>query len=160
MIFGLGGIIKALVTFITVVVVLGGLWYIINLKANLAISEQNNIRLQDSIKEQHSLIEQMNKDFNTIQETNRFLAEENEKQKKDVSALTRKFDKRDFGAFVYNNPDKAQELINRGTINALRCLELASGAPLNENEKKAKSPMEANRECPSLINRYYTAPIN
>jgi hypothetical protein len=37
-------------------------------------------------------------------------------------------------------------------------MELASGSPLNEAEKAAKTPMEANRECPSLIDSDYTAP--
>jgi hypothetical protein len=56
-------------------------------------------------------------------------------------------------------PAVVEKLVNRGTKNALRCMELAAGAPLTEAEKAAKTPMEANRECPSLINSDYTAPI-
>ena len=52
-----------------------------------------------------------------------------------------------------------EKLVNRGTRNALRCMELAAGAPLTEAEKAAKTPMEANRECPSLIDSDYTTPI-
>jgi len=40
----------------------------------------------------------------------------------------------------------------------MRCIELASGAPLNEKEKNAKTPTEANRECPALINPAYSNP--
>lgn len=155
--FGIGAIIRSVMYLIIVLVVVGGLWYIINIKADLATSEANNQKLKDATAAQGALIESMQKDIKQIQETNTKLQEENAKQKKDVDALSRKFDKRDFGAFVSNNPQKAQELINRGTTNIMRCLELASGAPLNEKEKSAKSPTEANRECPSLIDSDYVS---
>jgi hypothetical protein len=45
----------------------------------------------------------------------------------------------------------------RGTKNALRCLELATGSPLTEEEKNAPTPLEANRECPALINPNYSS---
>jgi len=77
-----------------------------------------------------------------------------------VDALSKKFDKRDFGVFASSQPEKVEELINRGTKNALRCLELASGAKLTEEEKNAKSPIEANRECPSLIDPRFTPILN
>ena len=138
----------------------GSLWYITNLKADLAVSELNNQKLEEATKSQNELIEQMQADIAQIQQINSDLQEQNAKQKKDVDALAKKFDKRDFGSFVATNPEKSQELINRGTTNVLRCLELASGAPLNEKEKSAKTPTEANRECPNLIDSDFSAPTN
>lgn len=149
--FGIGAIIKALIYLVIVAVIAGGLWYLINLKANLATSEANNAKLQDAMIAQNQLIESMQKDITQIQETNKQLQEQNQKQKQDVDALSKKFEKRDFGTFAAEQSLKAETLINRGTKNALRCLELASGAPLNQNELSAKTPIEANRECPSLI---------
>ena len=136
----------------------GGLWYITNLKADLAISEMNSKRLEEATQQQNTLIQQMQVDIATIQQMNADLQVQNEKQKRDVDDLAKKFDKRDFGTFVANQSEKAQQLINRGTKNVFRCLELASGAPLNETEKKAKTPTEANRECPSLIDNNFSAP--
>ena len=141
-------------------VVGGGLWYVTNLKADLAVSELNNQKLEEATKSQNELIEQMQVDIAQIQQINSDLQEQNAKQKKDVDALAKKFDKRDFGSFVATNPEKSQELINRGTTNVLRCLELASGAPLNEKEKSAKTPTEANRECPNLIDSDFSSPAN
>ena len=149
--------IKPLIYLVIVIVIAGGLWYVMNLKADLAISEANNQKLQDGIKEQQSLIEQMQRDIVQIQETNKQLAEQNEKQKQDVATLSSKFSKRDFGALAAEKPAVVEKLVNRGTANAMRCLELASGAPLNEKEKNAKTPTEANRECPTLINPSYSA---
>ena len=150
--------IKPLIYLVIVIVIAGGLWYAINLKADLAISEANNQKLQDGIKEQAALITQMQQDITQIQETNKQLAEQNEKQKQDVATLSSKFSKRDFGALAAEKPAVVEKLVNRGTVNAMRCLELASGAPLNEKEKNAKTPTEANRECPALINPSYSAP--
>ena len=152
--------IKWIVIALILVGVAGGMWYVTNLKADLAISQENNKKLEEGVKAQHALIEQMQVDVKKIQETNVELRKENEKQKQDVDALAKKFDKRDFGGFAAANSKKAEELINRGTKNALRCLELASGSPLNETEKNAKSAVEANRECPSLVDPNYKSVIN
>jgi predicted phage gp36 major capsid-like protein len=156
---GIGGAIKAIVYLVIVVVIAGGLWYVMNIKADLATSEANNQKLQDAIQVQKELIEQMQKDVEQIQETNKQLAEQNEKQRQDVATLSSKFSKRDFGALAAEKPAVVEKLVNRGTANVMRCLELASGAPLNEKEKAAKTPTEANRECPSLIDNDYKAPM-
>ena len=152
--------IRMVLILVIIGVVVGGLWYITNLKADLAVSELNNQKLEEATKAQNELIEKMQADIAQIQQINSDLQEQNAKQKKDVDALAKKFDKRDFGSFVATNPEKSQELINRGTTNVLRCLELASGAPLNEKEKSAKTPTEANRECPNLIDSDFSSPAN
>jgi cell division protein FtsB len=156
---GIGGAIKAIVYLAIVVVIAGGLWYVMNIKADLATSEANNQKLQDAVNVQKDLIESMQRDIVQIQETNKQLAEQNEKQKQDVATLSSKFSKRDFGALAAEKPAVVEKLVNRGTANVMRCLELASGAPLNEKEKAAKTPTEANRECPSLIDNDYKAPM-
>ena len=158
--FAIGPIIKAISTLVVVLVVAGGLYYISDLKAALAISQINEQKLEDGIKAQNELLESMKKDILAIQQTNEDLRKQNEKQKQDVDALARKFDKRDFGAFSLANVEKAQELIDRGVMNALRCLELATGSPLTEAEKNAPTPIEANRECPALINPNYNSLTN
>jgi hypothetical protein len=156
--FGIGGAIKAIVALIIVVVLAGGAWYVTGLRADLAVSEANSAKLQEGIQQQQALMEQMREDIATIQKTNAELSAQNERQKKDVESLSRKFDKRDIGALAAEKPEVIEKLVNRGSVNALRCLELASGAPLNDREKSAKTPTEANRECPGLIDSDYTAP--
>lgn len=154
MIFDIGSIIKTIAVLIIVTIILGSLWYISNLKANLAVSEMNNQTLQDSIKEQHALIEKMQKDIEDIQKINKEINKFNEELRKDTENLAKKFSTKDLGVIAAEKPNVVERLINRGTENAMRCLELASGAPLTEEEKK-KTPSEANRECPNLINPAY-----
>lgn len=158
--FPIGSIIKLALVFAIIATIAGGVYYITGLRAELAISEANNAKLEEGIAAQTELIASMQKDIAQIQETNKQLQKENEQQKKDVDALAKKFDKRDFGVFAAAQTEKAEALINKGTINVLRCLELASGAPLNEAERAAESPMEANRECPALIDPSFKPILN
>jgi len=151
--------IRMLLIVVIVTIIAGGLYYVINLKADLATSEANNQQLVEATREQNMLIEQMKQDVAAIQQANADLQAQTEKQRQDVATLSTKFSKRDFGALAAEKPEMVERLVNRGSKNALRCMELAAGAPLNEQELAAKTPMEANRECPSLIDSDYTAPV-
>lgn len=155
---GIFAVLRLVLITVIVAVIAGGLWYVINIKADLAVSESNNQKLVQATEAQKLLIDSMQADIKQIQETNQQLSEQNEKQRRDVETLNSKFSKRDFGALAAEKPEIVERLVNRGTKNALRCMELASGAPLTDAEKNAKTPMEANRECPSLIDSDYTAP--
>jgi hypothetical protein len=42
--------------------------------------------------------------------------------------------------------------MNKGSVNAQRCIEIASGAELTEKEKNATKKSEINSECPSIAN--------
>ena len=147
--------IKPLIYLVIVLVIAGGFYYITDLKANLAVSEMNNKLLEDGLKQQAELIEKMQKDVEQIKTINEDLSKQKEDLQKDKDTLTSKFSKRDFGALAAEKPKVVERLVNRGTENAIRCVELASGAPLNEKEKNAKTPTEANRECPNLIDKNY-----
>ena len=155
---GVFSLIKMLVILAIVGILAGGAWYVTGLRADLAVSEENNKKLEDGIRQQQALIEQMKMDFEMIQKTNEVLQAQNEKQRQDINNLQTKFN--DFGSRAAANPEAAAKAMNRGTANALRCVELASGAPLNEREKQAKSPKEANRECPALIDPDFSPSLN
>jgi len=45
--------------------------------------------------------------------------------------------------------------MNVATRNAMRCLEIASGAPRTQAELAAKNSSEINKECPALANPNY-----
>lgn len=156
--FGIGGAIKAAAALVITLTLVLAFWHVSNLKAELAISEANNAKLEEGIKTQQEAMERMKADIAQIQEINASLEADKRKLEADKDALVNKFNKNDFGAISAAKPKIAERLVNRGTVNALRCLELASGAPLNEKELNAKSPTEANRECPNLIDPNYTSP--
>jgi hypothetical protein len=123
----------------------------------------NNKTLKDGIEQQQKLIEQMQKDVAQIQEINADLANEADRQKKEMRDLVDRFnvnargESRDFGAIAAARPGVVERLVNRGTASAMRCLAIASGAPHTEAELAAKTSSEVNRECPSLANPNFIA---
>ena len=162
---GIIPLIRALVILATIITVAAGGYYIINLKADLAISESNNTQLRAGIAEQQALMARMQADIATIQDANRGLAETAAQQRADVDALSRKFSQdskgtpRDFGQFAAGRPELVERLVNRGTRNAMRCLELASGAPHTSEELAATTSSEINKECPSIANPNYRGAV-
>ena len=161
--FDIGASIKAIVALVIVALLAAMGWYVTHLKADLAISQSNNEKLRDGIREQKELLKQMVEDIAAIQQINRDLSTVVERHKAEVDALSKKFSQdakgqpRDFGQFAKEKPELVERLVNRGTKNAMRCLEIASGAPRTEAEINAKTATEINKECPAIANPNYKA---
>lgn len=140
----------------------GGFMYVKTLKSDLAISEANNAKLQDSVAEQKAVIEQQAKDFKSILAANKELEEKNKVLQKEFAALDERFNKingkgevRDIGKLAVEKDKAVERVINNATNKAMRCVEIAMGSPLTEKEKNATKKSEINAECPSLANPNY-----
>jgi type II secretory pathway pseudopilin PulG len=161
MIFDVGSTVKAIAALLIVAIIAGGAWYVTGLRADLAVSRANAEKLQDGIRAQQELITQIRRDVAKIQNINSELQQENQRQQAEIRALSDRFnvnargEARDFGAIAAARPGSVERLVNRGSDNARRCLEIASGSPLTEQEKNAKTSSEINRECPTLANPLY-----
>ena len=159
--WGIGSTIKAIVALLIVAILAIGGWYVMNLKADLAISQENARQLQQGIKDQQELMAQMREDITKIQRANVELIALTAQQRAEVEALRLKFSQdargrpRDFGQLAAERPETIQRLMNAATRNAMRCLEIASGSPRTESELAAKNSSEINKECPSLANPNY-----
>ena len=77
--------------------------------------------------------------------------------KKDLQELDKRFTKknRDIGKLAIERTKAIERIINKGSANAARCVELASGAEHTEKELKATLKSEINPECPALANPNY-----
>jgi len=161
--FGIGSTIKIIAVLIIVLTMAAGLWYVTGLRADLAVSRANAEKLQQGIEQQQALMEQMRTDIAKIQVINNELNQEAARARDEIRDLTNRFnvnargENRDFGALAAAKPAVIERAVNRGTVNAMRCLEIASGAPLTEAERNAKNSSEINRECPTLANPLYRA---
>lgn len=140
----------------------GGFMYVKNLQKNLAISEANNAKLEQSVESQKAVITQMKADFEAQAKINKKLTELNETLKKEYTALDQRFNKingqgevRDIGKLAEERTKAVERIINKGTVNAQRCVEIAMGSPLTEKEKNATKKSEINSECPSIANPNY-----
>ena len=146
-----------LITLVMVIGLAGGAAYIYKLKADNATLKANQIELEKGIAEQTKVLEQQKKDFNAILESNKKLNVLISTFKKDLDELDKRFNKkrRDVGKLAISRPETIQRIINKGSDNAARCVELASGAEHTEEELKATLKSEINPECPSLANPNY-----
>jgi DNA repair exonuclease SbcCD ATPase subunit len=153
--------VRAIAILMVVVICAAGLWYVTGLRADLAVSEENSKKLTDAIGQQEAAISQMRQEQQQIRNINNQLNTTIQLQNRDLTNLQDRFtqnaagEKRDFGKTAAAKPDALERAVNRGTVNALRCLEIASGSPLTEIEKAASKPSEINRECPALANPSY-----
>lgn len=129
--------------------ILAGLWYISNLQANLAISEENNKKLTTAVQDQQVLIDNQVKDIESIQNTMVAINEQRIELQNKLNELDEKFNisangtSRDFGKITRAKPSLINKIIDKATDNANRCFELATGSPIKEGEK--------NSECQDLI---------
>jgi uncharacterized membrane protein len=115
----------------------GGVTYVYKLKADLATSEANNAKLEDSVEEQKAVIAQQVLDIDSIRTAMKEQAELSKRLNASIKDLRDKFtkvnasgEKRDIGNLAEQKPKLMQRAINKGTKNALRCMEIAMGSPL------------------------------
>ena len=140
----------------------GGFMYVKNLKSDLATSEANNLKLEQSIDSQKAVIQQMKADFEAMTKIKAEIEKQNLILKAEFKALDQKFNKingkgevRDIGDLATKRPESVEKIINKGSNNAMRCQEIAMGSPLTEKEKNATKKSEINSICPSIANPNY-----
>jgi chromosome segregation ATPase len=137
--------------------VIGAGAYVMKLQRDNVILKENAIKLESAVAEQKNLIENQKKDFEEILTANKKMNELVNNLKKDLDDLDKRFNKgeRDIGKLAIERTGAIERVINKGSDNATRCIEIASGSPLNEEEKNATKKSEINPECPSIANPAY-----
>ena len=136
---------------------LGAGAYVLKLQRDNVILKENAVKLESAISEQKQVIENQKKDFAEILEANKKINELVGNLKKDLDDLDKRFSKkdRDIGKLAIERTGAIERVINKGSDNATRCIEIASGSPLTEEEKNATKKSEINPECPSIANPAY-----
>ena len=135
----------------------GGGFYVMKLRSDNAILKANQIKLESAVAEQQELITKQKEDFKEILAANQKMNELVGALKKDLDDLDKRFNKnnRDFGKLALEKTNAIERIINKGSVAAARCIEIASGAELTEEEINATKKSEINRECPSIANPNY-----
>ena len=124
----------------------GGYLYINKLQKDNATLKSNQIKLESAVEDQKAVIESQAEDFKKIRSTLTKLEEENAKLQKDKQDLSKRLGKHDIGNLAENKPKLVEKIINGASKSAARCVEIASGSPLTEEELNGTP----NRECPSF----------
>ena len=124
----------------------GGYWYVQKLQKDNAILKENQIKLETAVADNNAVIEQQTKDLKKIRTTLKEVEETNAKLQADRDALNNRLGKHDIGNLAENKPGLVEKIINKASDSAARCVEIASGSPLTDEELNGKP----NRECPSF----------
>ena len=124
----------------------GGYLYVTKLQKDNAILKNNQVKLETAVAESNQVIEQQTKDLKQIRSTLKEIEEENAKLQADRDSLNKRLGKHDIGNLAENKPGLVEKIINKASDSAARCVEIASGSPLTEEELNGTP----NRECPSF----------
>ena len=137
--------------------VIGGGVYVMKLRSDNAILKANQLKLESAVSEQKELIENQKKDFEEILIANKKMNDLVNVLKKDLEDLDKRFNKknRDVGKLAIQKTESIERITNGASALATRCIEIASGSPLTEEEKNATKKSEINSECPSIANPNY-----
>ena len=154
--FGISTIIKLLLILLIIGSLLAAGWYVTSMREQLAISKNNTEKYEQAVVDQQILIRQIREDVQSIKKANKDLSLVVQGQNKDLNSLQQRFNKtkadgtvRDIGKSAIRKTKSVERIINNASKKAIRCIELASGAPLTEKELNEKP----NSECLSLVNR-------
>ena len=137
--------------------VIGAGAYVMKLQRDNAILKENAVKLESAIQDQKTLIENQQKDFQEILAANNKMNELVNVLKKDLEDLDKRFNKknRDVGKLAIAKTESIERITNGASALAIRCVEIASGSPLTEEEKNATRKSQINSECPSIANPNY-----
>ena len=124
----------------------GGYLYVTKLQKDNAILKTNAIKLETAVEDQKGVIEQQTKDLKKIRSTLEEIEKVNARLQADRDSLNKRLGKHDIGNLAENKPGLVEKIINKASDSAARCMEIASGSPLTEEELNGTP----NRECPSF----------
>ena len=128
----------------------GGYAYLQKLQKDNAILKINTTKLESAVSQNEQVIKQQNKDFTKVRETLTAVQEQKDALQGDKDELAKKLQRHDLGQLAYNKPGLVVKIINKASNNANRCIEIATGSPLTEDEIAATKKSQINGECPSL----------
>ena len=153
------GQLRMIFTLLIIAGIAGAGMYVVKLRADNAILKANQIQLEQSIKSQAKVLAQQKQDFKEIMEANKEMNILVKNLQQDLRSLDKRFTKkgRDIGKIAEKKPGLVEKIINNATERAKRCVEIASGAELTEQEINATKKSEINTECPSIANPNYNA---
>ena len=138
--------IKLILVIIVMIGAGGGYLYVNKLQKDNATLKTNQIKLESAVEDNNKVIEQQIEDINKIRNTLEIVEQEKKKLEKDKDDLNKRLGKHDIGNLAANKPGLVEKIINKASKNAQRCVEIASGSPLTEEELNGTP----NRECPSF----------
>lgn len=115
---------------------------------NAAVAEQAQ-------KESQAALEAVQRDLQKVQEQYNQVTSEFQSAQTRVEDLEKKLSEHELGQLAQARPDWVEKIIDKGSADVLRCIEILSGAPLTEDEINAVKKSKTNTQCPDIANPNY-----
>jgi TolA-binding protein len=144
--------------FILMSSIAGGVYYyytttqtrIENLITNNATLSSNVTTLMNANDQNIQTIQDLQDSYQQIQEDFSRVEAEFQIIRSQNNELRERLGRHELDALAAARPGLVERTINNASVNALRCFDLMSGAPLNARELAATTEREFNSECPWL----------
>lgn len=115
---------------------------------NNAVLEENNKQLVTANETNLNTITELQQSYQRVQEQYTQVQSEFQVIRLQNRELRERLGRHELDALAAAKPGLVENIINDASENALRCFELLSGSPLTEQERNARTAVQANPECP------------
>lgn len=133
-----------------------GLWkYYTYTQETIRVYAENAARAEMAQAETQAALEQTIKDLEKVQEKYNQVSADFNSAKKRVDGLQDKLKEHDLPFLAEQKPGLVEKILDKGSKDMLRCLEIVSGSPLTEEELNVTTKSKANTQCPDLANPNY-----
>lgn len=132
-------------------------WYYTSSQETIAILNANNAKLEIALETQKQALESIKNDLQTQQNVLQQTYKDFDESRRLNQELSDRLSRHDLGFLAAKKPKLIENIVNKATSDAARCLEILSGSPLTEKEKNATKKSEINNECPSIANPRWRA---
>ena len=121
----------------------------------IKIYAENAARAETVAQANQAALEQTQADLIAVREQFNEVSRKFAVAESRVEALEEKLTEHELDFLAASKPGLVENIIDKASNNVLRCLEIASGSPLTEDEINATKRSEINSECPDLANPNY-----
>jgi predicted negative regulator of RcsB-dependent stress response len=121
----------------------------------IKIYAENAARAETVAQANQAALEQTQADLIAVREQFNEVSRKFAVAESRVEALEEKLSEHELDFLAASKPGLVENIIDKASNNVLRCLEIASGSPLTEDEINATKRSEINSECPDLANPNY-----
>ena len=133
-----------------------GLWkYYTYTQETIRVYAENAARAEMAQAETQAALEKTLQDLEKVQQQYEEVTNKFDSAKKRVDGLQNKLKEHDLDYLAEKRPGWVEKIVDKGSDDMLRCLEIISGSPLTEEELNAKVKSKANTQCPDLANPNY-----
>jgi len=133
-----------------------GLWkYYTYTQETIRVYAENAARAEMAQAETQAALDQTIKDLEKVQEKYNQVSADFNSAKKRVDGLQDKLKEHDLPFLAEQKPGLVEKILDKGSKDMLRCLEIISGDPLTEEELNVTTKSKANTQCPDLANPNY-----